>query len=171
MKRVKKGSNAGRPTKYNAEYAEQAYKLCLLGATDKQLADFLGVAESTLNLWKLEHPDFSESLKNGKDRADAVIAQSLFHRAKGYTHDAVKIVADAKTGAEHIVPFTEHYPPDTTACIFWLKNRQKENWRDRVEHVGDAERPIEHKVNIIGDILKLLPADALEKLADEPGRS
>ena len=67
---------------------------------------------------------------DGKSRADAGVAASLFHRAKGYSHDAVKIVADAKTGAEHIVPYTEHYPPDTTACIFWLKNRRKNDWRD-----------------------------------------
>ena len=120
----------GRPSAYRAEFCEQAYKLCLLGAKDIELADFFGVSEQTLNAWKHKHPKFLESLKAGKDEADAVIAQSLFHRAKGYSHDAVKIVADAKTGAEHTVKYVERYPPDTTACIFWLKNRQKDKWRD-----------------------------------------
>jgi len=121
----------GRPTVYCTETAVLAEKLCLLGATDAQLAEALDVCETTINTWKSAHPEFSEALKKGKARADAEVAASLFHRAKGYSHDAVKIVADAKTGAEHIVPYTEHYPPDTTACIFWLKNRRPDLWRDK----------------------------------------
>ena len=52
----------------------------------------------------------------------------------------MKIVADAKTGTEHIVPYTERYPPDTTAAIFWLKNRRPDLWRDkhRIEHSGQV---------------------------------
>lgn len=124
---------AGRPTDYNPEYNLQAEKLCKLGATDKELADFFGVVESTLNLWKQTHKEFSESIKKGKILADANVADKLYQRAMGYSHAAVKIVADAKTKEEHIVPYTEHYPPDTTAAIFWLKNRQKDRWRDRHE--------------------------------------
>lgn len=134
---------AGRPTAYKAEYAEQAYKLCLLGATDASLADFFGVTEKTVNTWKEKHPEFLQSLKGGKDEADANVAKRLYSRAMGYTHEAVKIVADAKTGSEHIVPYTEHYPPDTTACIFWLKNRQSKQWRDRVEHTGADGGPMQ----------------------------
>jgi len=130
----------GRPTDYREDYPEKAYKLCLLGATDKQLADFFEVSEQTINAWKKAHPAFFESLKRGKDEADANVANSLYRRALGYSHDAVKIVANANTKEEHIVPYTEHYPPDTTACIFWLKNRQKSNWRDKTEqeHSGSV---------------------------------
>lgn len=127
-------AQAGRPTKYDQAYDDKAYKLCLLGATDKELASFFEVNEDSIHEWKKVHPSFSESLKKGKDEADATVAQKLYHRATGYSHEAVKIVADAKSGAEHIVPFTEHYPPDTTAAIFWLKNRQRDKWRDRTEH-------------------------------------
>ena len=123
--------NRGRPTKYKEEYCEQAYKLCLLGATDAKLADFFVVNEDTINKWKIDYPQFSESLKRGKDDADAVIAQSLFHRAKGYSHPEDKIFND--DGSAMVVPTTKHYPPDTTACIFWLKNRQKDKWRDKTE--------------------------------------
>ena len=123
----------GRPTVYRPETAVLAEKLCLLGATDAQLADALDVCETTISTWKSVHPEFSGALKKGKATADAEVAASLFHRANGYSHDAVKIVADAKTGAEHIVPYTEHYPPDTTACIFWLKNRRPDLWRDTHE--------------------------------------
>lgn len=122
-----------RPTKYQDSYAAQALKLCRLGATDKELADFFGVAESTVNKWKDDHPEFSESLKEGKGLADAEVADKLFKRATGYEHNAVKIVANANTGQEHIVNYTERYPPDTTAAIFWLKNRRPDLWRDKTE--------------------------------------
>ena len=132
----KKGG--GRPTKYRAEFAEQAKKLARLGATDKELADFFDVSEQTVNTWKKSHPRFLESLKAGKAFADAEVAEKLFQRATGYEHQAVKIVADAKTGADHKVEYVERYPPDTTAAIFWLKNRRPDLWRDRIDnaHVG-----------------------------------
>lgn len=139
----------GRPSKYKPEFAEQAYKLCLLGATDADIADFLCVNEDTVNKWKKDYPEFSESLKSGKDQADAVIAQSLFHRAKGYSHPEDKIFND--DGQAMVVPTIKHYPPDTVACIFWLKNRQKGKWRDKVETelTGKDGGAIEINVNIV----------------------
>lgn len=122
-----------RPTKYQDSYAAQALKLCRLGATDKELADFFEVNQDTINEWKKVHPEFSESLKAGKGLADAEVADRLFKRATGYEHDAVKIVANANSGQEHIVHYTERYPPDTTAAIFWLKNRRPDLWRDKTE--------------------------------------
>lgn len=132
----------GRPTKYKKEYAEQAYKLCLLGATDKDMADFFEVTESTLNLWKKNHKEFSESLKSGKILADSVIASKLYHRAKGYDHPEDKIFND--NGSPLVVPTTKHYPPDTTAAIFWLKNRQPRQWRDKqeLEHSGSIDSEV-----------------------------
>lgn len=131
---------AGQPTSYRDEYAEQAMKLCRLGATDKELADFFDVAESTINNWKLAHPEFLESLKKGKSISDAEVADKLFKRATGYSHAAVKIFND--NGAPLEVPYTEHYPPDTTAAIFWLKNRRPDLWRDKTESAVDANHNI-----------------------------
>lgn len=122
----------GRPSSYKPEYANQALKLCRLGATDKELADFFGVSEQTVNTWKQEHPAFLESLKDGKGLADAEVADKLFKRATGYEHSAVKISA-TPDGREHITEYTEKYPPDTTAAIFWLKNRRPDLWRDKTE--------------------------------------
>lgn len=122
----------GRPSAYRPEFVDQAAKLCKLGATDRELADFFEVAESTLNLWKIEYPEFSESLKRGKEQADARVEQSLYRRALGYSHDAVKIFKNKDEEAV-LVPYVEHYPPDTTACIFWLKNRQPDQWRDKFD--------------------------------------
>ena len=147
----------GRPTDYKDEYAEQAYNYCLLGATDEQLALFFDVSEQTINNWKKKHQVFSLALKRGKDQADAIIAQSLFHRAKGYSHPEDKIFNDQ--GIALVVPTTKHYPPDTTAAIFWLKNRRPDKWRDRINFVDETERNIEklddHQLqNIIDRLLE-----------------
>lgn len=136
--RVKPAPKApGRPSAYRKEFAQQAKKITLLGATDMDLADFFGVAISTINLWKLKHPEFSESLKVGKDSADERVISSLYHRAIGYSHPEVDI--RAVDGVIVQTPLTKHYPPDTTAAIFWLKNRRKEEFRDKVDVNHDVE--------------------------------
>lgn len=133
---------AGRPSKYKPEFAGQAAKLCLLGATDSQLADFFAVSVSTINLWKMQHPEFSESIKVPKEQADERVEQSLYRRAMGYEHDEV----DLKVVAGEIIatPVRKHYPPDTTAAIFWLKNRRSQEWREKTETTvkGDPDNPI-----------------------------
>lgn len=128
---------AGRKTKYKKENCEQVEKLCKLGATDKEIADFFNVAESTVNLWKKNHKEFSESIKRGKTLADANVADRLYQRAMGFEHDSeeIKVVSDGQGLGSSIerVPVRKIYPPDTTAAIFWLKNRQKDKWRDKQE--------------------------------------
>lgn len=119
----------GRPTKYKAEYAEQAYKFCLLGATDARLGEFFEVDEATIHRWKLDHKEFCDSIKRGKDVADSEIAHALYHRAKGYSHKAVKMFNNQ--GEIITEEYTEHYPPDTGAAMAWLKNRQPQQWRDK----------------------------------------
>lgn len=122
----------GRPTKYQKAYAEQARKLCLLGYTDAELADFFEVDEATINRWKIAHEEFCESIKKGKGVADGEVAAKLFHRATGYEHPEDDI--RAVDGTIVITPTVKHYPPDTTAAIFWLKNRQSKKWRDKIDH-------------------------------------
>lgn len=136
----------GRPSSYKPEFAQQAEKLALLGATDKQLAEFFGFSEQTINAWKKEFPEFLESLKKGKMEADAEIAQALFHRAKGYSHKAVKFfVIDKRVVAQE---YTEHYPPDTAAAFIWLKNRQPDIWREKPSPADEEDaQPV--KVEVI----------------------
>ena len=121
----------GRPSKYKAEFVEQASKLCKLGATDIEIADFFEVNVATLYRWKNEHHDFCEALKVSKAVADDRVERSLFARANGYEHEEV----DIRVVSGEIVqtPVRKFYAPDTTACIFWLKNRRPEAWRDKVE--------------------------------------
>lgn len=103
-----------------------------LGATTAELAAALDVTSVAINEWQKKHPELALTLKNEKAKADAAVVKSLYQRAKGYSHNAVKIVV--VDGKVKKVPYVEHYPPDTTACIYWLKNRDPQNWRDRSEH-------------------------------------
>lgn len=122
-----------RPSKFRPEFCEQAARLCAtFGATDHELAEYFGVSERTLNTWKAEHPEFREALKGGKQVTDERVQQKLYHRAIGYSHEAVKILLD-KNNRTRKVTYTEQYAPDTTACIFWLKNRMPEFWRDKFD--------------------------------------
>lgn len=127
----------GRPSKYDPAFCKQVTKLCLLGATDKEIADFLVVTEKTLNLWKKAHPEFLQALKDGKDLADSQVATRLYQRAMGFEHNSeeIKVVSDGMGLGSSVVrvPVRKIYPPDTVAAIFWLKNRQRDKWSDRVE--------------------------------------
>jgi hypothetical protein len=139
---------AGRPTDYREEYNLQVEKLCKLGATDAELADFFDVEESTINNWKIAHPEFLESVKKGKILADAEVAYSFHKRATGYKYDEVTYekLAEAeggmKVGDEGDIEdtkketykrkvVTKEVPPDGGAALNWLKNRQKDKWRDK----------------------------------------
>lgn len=118
-----------RPTEYRQEYAEQARKLCLLGYTDKQLADFFEVNESTITRWKQKYPEFRTSIKKGKVVADAQVVDSLYNRALGMEVEEVEVRGDGDDEIKRVIK--KYIPPDTTAQIFWLKNRQPELWREK----------------------------------------
>jgi hypothetical protein len=132
-------TDMGRQSSFKPEYIEQAQKLCKLGATDVEIADFFGVDVRTLYRWKGENEVFCQALKAGKEIADERVERSLFARANGYEHDEV----DIRVVAGEIVqtPIRKYYPPDTTACIFWLKNRKQAEWRD-VNHVDVTKRTV-----------------------------
>jgi len=142
----------GRPSKFQPAFSKQAYKLCLLGATNEKLADFFGVAVSTIDKWLAENSEFSGAVKKGRDVADAQVAESLHNRALGYSHRAVKIFVHL--GRPIKVPYVEHYPPDTAAAFIWLKNRQPSKWRDHpLGEVGD------NRLDEVLDLMKNGPAD------------
>ncbi len=128
----------GRPRSYKPEFALLALKAGRLGSTNDALARFFDISLNTLNEWMVEHAEFNDAIKEGRSWADAHVADSLFRRATGYSHPAVKFmtVSDGQGAGSHIekIDYIEHYPPDTVACIFWLKNRQPELWRDKQEH-------------------------------------
>ena len=120
---AKKKNNGGRPSKFTAAVQAMSAKLARAGFTDIEMADMLGVTERTFNNWKKAHPEFFQSLKNNKDIADDEVVKSLYKSANGFTG-----------------PDGKYYPPNPTSMIFWLKNRQTVEWRDRhdVEHFGSV---------------------------------
>ena len=120
-----------RPTKYKPEYIEQAAKLCALAATDQEMADFFDVSVATLNRWKSLYPEFCASIKVAKEQADDRVERSLFQRATGYEQDEVKIFMPGGKDEPVYAPYRAKIAPDTTACIFWLKNRRPDIWRDK----------------------------------------
>lgn len=144
----------GRPSKYKQEYCELATKYCLLGATDAELAAYFDVDEKTLNNWKHDHPEFLQSIKAGKDEADATVAQSLYKRANGYQHPDTHFATC--NGVVVATPTVKHYPPDTAAAFIWLKNRRSGKWRDKqeLEHTGADGGPIH--IHLSNDDTKLL---------------
>ncbi|QFY44625.1 hypothetical protein F6R98_19990 [Candidatus Methylospira mobilis] len=129
----------GRPTLYRKEYAEQAYKLCLLGMTDADMAVFFEVSESTINLWKIEYPEFSESITQGKGVADAAVAEALYKSATGAHFIKEDRAVSDGCGGTKIVTMEKQLPPESRAQSFWLKNRQPQQWRDKVEVNASAK--------------------------------
>lgn len=151
----------GRPTDYKPEYAIQAEKLCKLAATDIEIADFFEVDVRTIYRWKEAHEEFCQALKTGKDLADERVERSLFSRATGYEHGEVDI--RVVNGEIVKTPIRKYYPPDTTAGIFWLKNRRKDQWREMkaVEVTGANGGPVETKGAL--DVSSL-PTEVLESI-------
>ena len=138
-------AKTGRPSKYSTINLDQVKKLVLRGWTDLQMSDFFGVDETTWHRWKEKHPEFCQSLKDWKVEADAIVERCLFERATGYSHPEDKIFKPAGEDPT-IVPTIKHYPPDTVAGIFWLKNRQPGKWREKqdvsLEHSGEINQCI-----------------------------
>lgn len=146
-------NSVGRPTSYKEEYNEQAYKLCLLGATDKDLSDFFKVTEQTINNWKNDFPKFFESISLGKEKADMEVAQSLYKGAIDRTvpkEQAFKVkevfYENGKRVKEEerieVVVVDEFVPSDFRNVQFWLKNRKSDRWRDKqeIDHTSGGEK-------------------------------
>lgn len=122
----------GRPSSYKAEYAKQAEKLCELGATDLEIADFFNVDVRTIYRWKHSYHDFCQALIVGKETLDDRVERSLYQRAVGYSFNSEKLFhfQGHITRADTV----EHVPPDPGAALSWLKNRRGDKWRDKVDH-------------------------------------
>lgn len=139
-KKPKKKRKAGQPTRFNKDVQRIALLLAEKGFTDVEMSVVIGVSEKTFNNWKKAHPEFFESLKDEKLKADNRVVRGLYERAIGYSHDDVHI--SNYKGEITITDIIKEYPPDTTACIFWLKNRDPENWRDTKDLEVTVKKPL-----------------------------
>lgn len=144
----------GRQSSYKPENAKQAGKLCELGATDAELADFFEVSVRQVHRWKIIYPEFAEALKVGKDIVDDKVERSLLELASGYRYtevQAIKVRVAKDTDQIEMVEVERVCPPNVTAQIFWLKNRRPDQWRDvhKVEHgrAGEFDAMSDDKLN------------------------
>lgn len=119
------------------------------GLTDEQISGNAGINPATLYDWKKKHPKISEALKKGKEVVDVQVENALLKRALGYSYREIK--TEEVPEGEKVTITTKEVVPDTTAQIFWLKNRRPDKWRDKrdVEHSGQIEG-----VTIINDVPK-----------------
>ena len=144
----------GRASKYRKSFDDLAFKYTLLGATDKEMADFFGISEKTINTWKQKHPEFLQSITRWKDSADSNVAERLYQKAMGYEHDEEKIFQ--YEGKPVRVATIKHYPPDTQAASLWLRNRQPEKWRDLKDlNVHKAKEPLPTAKEVLAELKEL----------------
>lgn len=109
-----------------------------------QIADNMGISQSTLREWRKKYPAISAALKRGRAHADAHVENALYKRALGYdytedTYERRENKATGETEMTLIKQVKKHMPPDTTAQIFYLTNRKPDDWkRNRVEVTDDG---------------------------------
>ena len=123
--------------------------------TEPQIAQNMGIAMSTLTEWKNRFPAIAATIKKGKEPVDIQVENALLRRALGYDYEEtiteVEELGNGKT-KKHVRKVTRHVPPDTTAQIFWLKNRKPKQWRDKMENtVGIETEDLSPLVELLKD--------------------
>lgn len=122
--------------KYDAKYHPQLVKfMCRSGLIDTEIQKELGIAKQTFYTWRKKYPEFDEACRTSKNFVDSLVEDSLLKNALGYEYEEQKIITqvDEETGTETVAKreiMKKHLKGDTTAQIFWLKNRQKDRWSD-----------------------------------------
>ena len=129
------------------------------GLTDEQIAENMGVNIATLYRYKQSYCEICEALKKGKDVVDRQVENALLKRALGYKYDEVtkEISIDPSTGEERLTitkVVTKEVQPDTTAQIFWLKNRKPDEWRAKREVEDGDKMELERLDDILAEMRK-----------------
>ena len=153
----------GRPTKFNEEIQKQMELLYKEGFTDKKVAKVLLIDEATINNWKIAHPRFFESLKDWKLEADRDVVKSLYKRACGFKIKEAKV--GFFNGMATVEEIEKEILPDPTSMIFWLKNRQPDQWREKSQVEFDhTNAKDETLVSLAKKALKELDGNKNKKL-------
>jgi hypothetical protein len=129
-------SDFGRPSLYKPENAGIARQSCMAGATNQVLAERLGVCRRTVDNWIATIPEFRDAVLAGREIADEAVVAALFSRAIGFQQKTKKTFLYRGEGVQvdHVVD----HPPDTQACMFWLRNRLPEQWLEKAKR-AEAE--------------------------------
>lgn len=132
------------------------------GLTDADISHNIGISVRTLIDWKRKYPAINACLKNSKDLADTIVENALFRKATGYKTKEVSYKADSDGNLVPVSAVEKEVPPDTTAQIFWLKNRRPDLWRDRRK---EAESDTQSGGVVV---LPEVVADAIKTIAPPP---
>lgn len=132
------------------------------GLTDADISHNIGISVRTLIDWKRRYPAINACLKNSKDLADTIVENALFRKATGYKTKEVSYKADSDGNLVPVSAVEKEVPPDTTAQIFWLKNRRPDLWRDRRK---EAESDSQSGGVVV---LPEVVADAIKTIAPPP---
>jgi hypothetical protein len=150
----------GRPSDYELKVKPKLFLVenwAKSGNTAEEIAEKLDIAKSTLYVYMSKHPDFSDAIKKGKEEIDFKVENALCKRALGY--DYFEEVWENREGKMICVKrIKKHMPPDTTAQIFWLKNRKRDIWKDK--WVIDKED--EYLSNGLNDIVNAIKGNKEE---------
>ena len=103
----------------------------------------------TVDNWIARHPDFAEAVRSGRVAADARVARCLYDRAVGWQHTVKRTVMHR--GMARTLKDVVRYPPDTQACIFWLRNRRPEMWRERAVRSNDGSIDLMAELDAAGE--------------------
>jgi len=139
-----KNNKAGRPREFKEEYIRQARIAFGEGFTDLKFCELIAISRDSLIRWRREYPEFGKAVQEGKDEFDTdKVEKSLFKRATGY-HYTETIREPDVNGKLQVVKTISKHVADTTAMIFWLKNRRRDRWKDikAVEASGPDGGPI-----------------------------
>ncbi len=149
MSKKKTSNKGGRPSKFDTVDLKQVEILTKAGWTDVQMAEFFGVCKKTWDNWKAKNAEFLHTLKDWKAEADHKVERSLYERACGYETTEERIVGTGEDA--RVLESTKQWPPDTTAIIFWLKNRNRAEWRDKQDHelTGKDGAPLQQQTVVV----------------------
>jgi hypothetical protein len=128
-KNIRTGILIETNNKYNPVFDDQAYRLCLLGLNNNEIATFFSVELIDITTWVMNYPSFGDAINRGRTIADANVVESFYKRATGYIADRVKITYDKESGQHIEHHYQELVQGDVKAQIEWLSRRQREKWR------------------------------------------
>lgn len=151
---------------YRKVFDLQAHDYALLGATNNEIADLLGVDVSSIDRWIVEIPSFAKALKRARVHANIRVVKSLYHAARGYRHRETKVFQHE--GKLQTIDIVRHHPPNVNAAALVLSNRASKHWQDRrtVDHQGKID--LAHLVqSSMGDDAKVIEAKPVEDDASE----
>jgi len=129
----------GRKSKYDPNtFPELAEGYAREGMIDDEIAASLGISHQTFYEYQKKHSEFHEAVQRGKKPVNMMVEKALLKRALGFEYDErqsiVRLGENGERDIREARTVTKYFPPDTTAAIKWLINRDPERWRDRQEH-------------------------------------